>query len=141
MGSRNKETRGEWQTARELRAALGGNVVVRRGEWSGGLRGEPNVVVEERPWWIDVKTFPSRKPWLDHVAALHRAEKGCEFSEEPWWISWVVVRESRRPPMVVTRLGVLNSIYAGEILPHSGEMVVIAPWAAVLTHLERWGRR
>ena len=137
--SRDKGRRGEQQTARELRAALGSGAIVRRGAQSREGRDEPDVVVEGRPWWIEVKTWWERKSWNDHVAALHQAEQACLESENPSGIAWVVVRENRRPPMVVARAASLTAISAGQIdLLHYGGIIAKVTWASVLVWLARW---
>ena len=137
--SRDKGRRGEQQTARELQAALGSGVIVRRGTQSRTGRDEPDLVVEGRPWWIEVKTWGSRKSWGDHVDALHQAEHACLESDDPSQIAWAVVRENRRPPMVVARVGVLTAISAGQLDPlHYGGMIAKVTWASILVWLAQW---
>ena len=137
--SHDKGRRGEQQTAHELRAALGSGVIVRRGAQSREGRDEPDVVVEGYPWWIEVKTWGSRKSWAEHVAALHQAEQACLESENPSGIALVVVRENRRPPMAVARAASLAAISAGQIDPlHYGGIIAKVTWASVLVWLARW---
>ena len=137
--SHNKGRRGEQQTAHELRVALGSGVIVRRGAQSREGRDEPDIVVEGRPWWIEVKTWGSRKSWNDHVAALHQAEHACLESDDPSRIAWAVVRETRRPPMVVARAASLTAISAGQIdLLHYGGIIAKVTWASILVWLAQW---
>jgi len=137
--SHDKGRRGEQQTAHELRAVLGSGVIVRRGTQSREGRDEPDLVVEGYPWWIEVKTWGSRRSWAEHVEALNQAEQACSASEDPDRLAWVVVRENRRPPMVVTRMRVLTSITAGQFSQqYHGGIIVAVTWASILVWLAQW---
>ena len=112
---------------------------MRRGQQTREGRDDPDVVVEGMPLWVEVKTWGARHSWPAHVEALHQAETAMAASEEPCRIPIAVIRESRRPAMVVLRLEAARWLVEGMppwINVPTGPPIIMT-WASLLVWLAR----